>query len=295
MVIPRIRAMLFTKMSAYGAFPMTRPRLALLAFAAFAVLATPAAAAGTGYGQIRNYLKCLDLRRSAGERMRYCHYMLVSHLLGFELTARTMIAMGTAYADTGDDAQALDWFGKSLDERRLSLAYYDRAAILARQGHNDAALADLDAAAQLQPDSAAILVRRGEVQHALGHSDRALADFDAALKLKPDFLPAQAARCTVRGDAGGCDTPALTQAAHLTALNRRADAAYRAGDDANAIAGFTDVLAADPDSAMALYLRGWAKERSGDKAGAAHDIHAAFVIDNDVDHKAMAFEPLSSA
>ncbi len=269
---------------------MTWPRLAGLTLAAFA-LVTPATGAGAGYGQIRNYLKCLDLRLPAGQRIDFCHYMLVSHLLNFEFTARSMIAMAVAHADTGDDAQALDWFARSLAEHPLPLAYYGRAALLMKQEHNAAALADLDAAAQLQPDSPAILMRRGEAQRALGHADLALADFETALKLKPDYTPARAARCTVRGDAQGCGAPALLQAEHLIALNRRADAAYRAGDDPGAIAGFTDVLAADPSAAIALYLRGWAKQRSGDKPGAAHDIHAAFVLDNDVDHKAAAFEP----
>jgi tetratricopeptide (TPR) repeat protein len=62
------------------------------------------------------------------------------------------------------------------------------------KGNFDSAIADYDAALNLDPVLVEALNGRGQAWHGKGDRRRALTDFDAALKLQPDFEPARANR-----------------------------------------------------------------------------------------------------
>ena len=273
---------------------MKAHRTALLAAVLSLAAAPSALAAGTGFGSMLNGVHCSDMRRPADERIAACRHMVVSHLLNSEGNALMLIDLGVAYGDKGDDADAMQAYTDSIAQRPIWLAYYNRAVLYIKQGQHPAALTDLDAAAALDASKPEVFYLRGQVHRVLGQADLALADFDTALKLKPDDAQVLQARCEMQaahgtGSAAACAPN--TKADPLVALNRKAAAAYRAGDDAGAIAAFTAVLAVAPKSPIALYLRGRAKEHSGDKDGGAIDIQDAFILDHDVDHEAANFEP----
>jgi predicted O-linked N-acetylglucosamine transferase (SPINDLY family) len=73
----------------------------------------------------------------------------------------------------------------------------DRGNAYRAMGRLQNALADLDLAARLLPDSPHVLNNRGNVLRDLGRLSEALADFNAALALLPDFTTA----CCNRGHA----------------------------------------------------------------------------------------------
>jgi tetratricopeptide (TPR) repeat protein len=264
----------------------------LLVLALGAAAAPAAFAAGAGFGSMLNGVHCSDMRRPADERIAACRHMVVSHLLNSEGNAMMLIDLGVAYSDKGDNDDALQAYTDSIAQRPIWLAYYNRAVLYTNQRQNAAALADLDAATALDAGKPEVFALRGQVHRILGHTALALADFDAALKLKPDDAAALRGRCEMQAGPGtGGSCAPSTQADRLAALNRKAVAAYRAGDDVGAVAIFTEVLVLAPKSPIALYLRGRAREHSGDKTGGAIDIQAAFILDHDVDHEAANFAP----
>jgi protein O-GlcNAc transferase len=73
----------------------------------------------------------------------------------------------------------------------------DRGNAYRALGRFEEALADLESAARLLPDSPHVLNNRGNVLRDLGRLPEALADFNAALALLPDFTTA----CSNRGHA----------------------------------------------------------------------------------------------
>jgi lipoprotein NlpI len=153
----------------------------------------------------------------------------------------------------GDTAPILDFCSRALshpdapDVWRVG-ALTRRATAYSRSGDLDHAIADLDAALALRPDSVDIYRQRGGYRLEKGESSGGLADLAYALTLQPDFLPGYVDRAWARlsgGDQGGAlgdfstaiaiqDQPRL----HLG----RGVVAYIAGDDAQAAADFATVI-----------------------------------------------------
>jgi len=86
---------------------------------------------------------------------------------------------------------ALEVVTVSACDTRMLLA---RGDDLTAQGDVDTAIANYDAALNLDPAFVEALNGRGQAWRGKGDRRRALTDFDAALKLQPDFEPARANR-----------------------------------------------------------------------------------------------------
>ena len=164
-----------------------------------------------------------------------------------------------------------------------ALAHRLRGDLNARWGAPDAAIADYDAALSLDPALAAALANRGAVKQGLGALADARADFDAALALAPNQTAARAGRCWNRLRQNE-DAAAAQRDGHIAA---RGDpvlvsahlclgmALLKQHEWVRARAAYESVLALEPANAEALYGRGLAALRAGDRRAGNADIDRA--------------------
>lgn len=168
--------------------------------------------------------------------------------------------------------------------KHLADAYFHRGVAYNGMDQNDKALADLDQAVKLKPKSSRGWYQRGNVQSDLGKFDPAIADYDHAISLKPKHARAFANRCRARALANKDLDKALADCNQSLKLkpkdNGRALAArglvhLRSSAPDKAVADLNLAVAALPKSAGALYVRGIAKLKKGDKPGGDADLAAA--------------------
>lgn len=151
---------------------------------------------------------------------------------------------------------------------RRATAYY-------RSGDLDRAIADLDAAAVLRPDSIEIYRQRSSYRLEKGEQSGGLADLAYTLTLQPDFVPGYVDRAWVKlslGDkagAAGDFSKAITIQDQPRLHLGRGVVAYVAGDDAQAVADFKTVIGASPRAPYAvLWLALTQKRHPTDDGGA---------------------------
>ncbi len=165
----------------------------------------------------------------------------------------------------GDTAPILDFCSRALghpdapDVWRVG-ALTRRATAYSRSGDLDRAIADLDAALALRPDSIDVYRQRSGYRLEKGESSGGLADLSYALTLEPGFVPGYVDRAWARL-AGGDKAGALGDFSQAIAIQDqprlhlgRGVVAYVSGDDAQAAADFAAVIQA---SAQAPYAVLW--------------------------------------
>jgi len=164
----------------------------------------------------------------------------------------------------GDTAPILDHCGRALGHAgapdvwqvgaltRRATAYY-------RNGDLDHAIADLDTALSLRPDSIEVYRQRSLYRLQKGERSGGLADLTYALTLQPDFVPGYVDRAWARlsnGDKIGAladFTRAIEIQPNLPRLHLgRGVVAYVSGDDAQAVADFSAVIQAAPQAPYAV-------------------------------------------
>ncbi|CAE7306752.1 SRFR1 [Symbiodinium natans] len=149
-----------------------------------------------------------------------------------------------------------------------------------------AAIADLDRALQLEPQSAFALEKRGDAKLGQGKYAEAIADLDRALQLEPQ----SAFALEKRGDAklgqgkyaeaiADLDRALQLDPQSAFALENRGDAKLGQGKYAEAIADLDRALQLDPQSAFALEKRGDAKLGQGKYAEAIADLDRALQLE----------------
>ena len=176
--------------------------------------------------------------------------------------------------------------------------HYGRGKLrAAAPGHDTSddkgALEDFNAALALSPDNPDVLIRRGDAQVRLRRFDDAVQSYSRAIALDRRSPLAYEKLCRVetllardlaaaRADCdralelaprGAAGTASLLQTRGLLFL--------KLGMPTLAVTAYDEVLALDPNDALALYGRGVARLRLGDAAGAG-DKQAAEAIDPEV-------------
>lgn len=152
----------------------------------------------------------------------------------------------------------------------LWVAYLNRGLAYAEAGRHEAAIADLDAALQLNPRSDLALNNRAGCHAYLGNWQAALRDFDGAIQVKPkpDYLINRGIARRKMGDPAGAieDFTAVIAAdpQNVRALSERADAYREAGDWTAAIADYESVLRLYPSHAHAALWLGAVRLQTGD-------------------------------
>jgi len=84
-------------------------------------------------------------------------------------------------------------------------AYQNRAASYRNKGQLDRALADLNRAAQLDPQDARTFLSRGVIYFKLGETKRSIADYDNSLRLNPNFVASLYGRGVAKLKLGDTD------------------------------------------------------------------------------------------
>ncbi len=152
----------------------------------------------------------------------------------------------------------------------LWVAYLNRGLAQAEAGRHEAAIADLDAALRLNPNSDLALNNRAGCYAYLGNWQAALRDFDGAIQVKPkpDYLINRGiARRKTGNPAGAIEDFSAVIAAdpqNVRALSERADAHREAGNWTAAIADYENVLRLYPSYSHAALWLGAVRLQSGD-------------------------------
>jgi lipoprotein NlpI len=98
---------------------------------------------------------------------------------------------GIAYARTSQNDNALADFNAAIQlNARYQNAYVNRGDIYHWKGQYDKAITDYDAALRLRAGDEVAYYDRGNSYAALGKHQQAIADYDAALRIKADYQPA---------------------------------------------------------------------------------------------------------
>ncbi|MXY82354.1 MAG: tetratricopeptide repeat protein, partial [Gemmatimonadetes bacterium] len=108
-----------------------------------------------------------------------------------------------------DFAGVIDAYNKSIDLNlsgpNLPYAYFNRGNVKARLGQTKSAIADYDAAIDLNSSDADFYIRRGIAKQKSGDSEGAMADFDAAIGLNPSDVSTYLKQGAVKVFSGRID------------------------------------------------------------------------------------------
>jgi len=208
----------------------------------------------------------------------------------------------------GDYAAAISDQSHAIElEPDAALPWANRGYDYAGKRQWDSAIADFDDALRRASKYAYALEGRAESERGKGdakaalkdyqaalndpHTDNALADAEAVVELSPPGDPeALNARCWVRGvndvelpeGLSDCQQSLATRPNSAETLDSLALIYFRQGRFGDAITQYTAALALDPTQEQSQYMRGIAKLRAGDKAGADADIEAASAADKTI-------------
>ncbi len=194
--------------------------------------------------------------------------------------------LGATYLQLGDAAAAAENITAALALREEPAALTNLALAQASLGDREAALASLDRALALQPDSAEALNNRGSLLQALKRTTEALDSFDRALRIRPDYAEALNNRGTAlrqlkRFDEAleSADRSLRVRPGDVQTLHNRALALKEIGRLDEALRVFDHILAQRPDYVPALTDRGAVHEARGNPMGALADYDAAIARD----------------
>jgi tetratricopeptide (TPR) repeat protein len=199
----------------------------------------------------------------------------------------------SAYDFQGDHDRAIADYGQAIKlAPKNADAYYRRGAIYWVMADYDHAIADLSAAIKLDPKQVLYFSYRGYAHNAKGQFDLAIKDFDHAIKLQPDNADAFLNRSLARNGKADYDR-AIRDSDQAIKLSRtseatvgydsRGDSHFHKGDFATAIDDYDHALKLWPQYPQAMYGRGAAKIRNGDRVGGQADIDAARKLQPDVE------------
>jgi len=114
------------------------------------------------------------------------------------MIALTQANLGSAYRDLGDDKDALESYNAAIDMNPYQAnAYFGRAVLYRKQGKLAEAIRDFSKAVELQP-TAEGYVRLAQVLAQAQRREEALAAIDQALKISPESAEAQQAAAALK-------------------------------------------------------------------------------------------------
>jgi tetratricopeptide (TPR) repeat protein len=201
--------------------------------------------------------------------------------------ARAYYYRGVLFSLRGSADRALADYTAALRlDNKSAEAYVARAAIYAQLNQHDKAIADLTDAIKILPNASGPFYNRGYSYFAKGQYDRAAADYSEAIRLNPRMAVAYNNRCLTRGITSNDPTEALRDCdealkllpGNIDAHDTRGFIYLKLGDFPVAINEYNASLQADPNHARALFGRGLAKMKSGDRQGGDADMAAAVKI-----------------
>lgn len=210
--------------------------------------------AAQAQGENLRWSRCTSPDVPPDDRILACNILIKDNVtqVGF-----AYVGLGDAYAAKGDTDHALEAYGHLGSFKYWPVPFLHRAILYASMGKYDEAMADADKAVGMRQSGPDALGVRCWVHALAGKGlDAGLADCNAALEGKPSDR------------AGILDSKGLIL--------------FKLGRMPEALAAYSDAVAANGQQAPSLYMRGVIKKLTGNAAGGDADIAAATAIDADV-------------
>jgi len=199
---------------------------------------------------------------------------------------RVLVSRGWMRHAKGDERGAIVDYEKALAlHPRFVMAFACRGVARAALAETEAAMSDFARSIELQPDYAAAYSFRGIVRSKTGDHEGAIADFTRALELQPDDETCLKNRAYAHDRKGDIDA-ALRDYAEVVRRDptdartwtSRAAIQLSAARWRDAVDDATRLLAVDPKSVDGHYMRGMARFRMGERAGAKEDLERALSL-----------------
>jgi tetratricopeptide (TPR) repeat protein len=192
---------------------------------------------------------------------------------------------GNAYATKADYNRAIQDFDQSINlNPNYAKPFNNRGVAYLRKGEFDPAIAAFDQAIKLNPDYSEAFANRAEAYLKQYKYDRAVRDFDDAIRIAPDMSPARSGRCWALAILGALQAAledcnkAIRARANAATYDSRGLIYLKMSQFAAAVEDYSSALQFDPKLASALYGRGLAKLKQGDKVNGETDIATAKAI-----------------
>jgi len=197
-----------------------------------------------------------------------------------------LVALGGAtYQRVGVWRDSLTLWNDLIAKRQdIYVAYLNRGMARAEGGDRKGAIADFDAALQLNPKADKALNNRAACYVYLGDPAAALRDFDSAIRLNPDssYLVNRGILKRNTGDFDGAqkdfDTVLASNPRHVVALCERADLYRLQRNWAKAVADYEAVLRLNPAHAHAAFFLGTVLVETGDNERAVAMLNKAIAL-----------------
>jgi tetratricopeptide (TPR) repeat protein len=234
----------------------------------------------------RNIELCNGLdRRSFEARISGCTALIDARQGTTTTLAIAYNNRGNAYTAKSDYDRAIQDFDQSI---KLNPTYIkplnNRGVAYLRKGEYDLAIEAFDEAITLNPNYGEAFANRAGAHLKKNEYDRAARDYDAAIGLDPNLKAVWSGRCWTRAILGALQAAledcnrALQGPTNAATYDSRGLIYLKMGQPGAAIDDYSSALRSDPKLASALYGRGLAKLKMGDKAGGDIDISAAKTI-----------------
>ncbi len=169
-------------------------------------------------------------------------------------------------------------------------ALYKQGQELAKQGKQQAAIANYTEALKLNPKNASIYYQRGNSYYSQRAYEKAIKDYTAAIKIKANYNDAYYQRGLIYYELDDNEKAItdLTQTLRINpnytkAYDKRGQIYYEIGDYKNAIQDYSQSIRLNPKGSKIYINRGIARGTIGDRVGAISDYTQAIELNpNDV-------------
>ncbi|MGD1804670.1 tetratricopeptide repeat protein [Dapis sp. BLCC M126] len=199
---------------------------------------------------------------------------------------KNILIAGSAFITIAGVAIAL-WQYQPIAEAQV---LYKEGQELAKQGKQEAAIANYTEALKLNSKNASIYYQRGNSYYFQRAYEKAIKDYTAAIKIKANYNDAYYQRGLIYYELDNNEKAItdLTQTLRINpnyakAYNKRGQIYYEIGDYKNAIQDYSQSMRLNPKDSNTYINRGTARGTIGDRGGAISDYTQAIKINpNDV-------------
>lgn len=196
-----------------------------------------------------------------------------------EMTAYRYGALGRSHEMSGENAEALEYFNKSLALKPDPIIYSNRAELKKKLKDFAGAIADYDKAIALKPDDVVDYYSlRGGIKSYSGDYTGAIADYDRVIAAQPDNAVVYNNRAIARantGDPTGAladyDRAIALRPKNVRLLSNRAVYRKANGDTVGALADYDLIVMLEPDDQASYSARADVRLETGDLDGAWAD------------------------
>jgi tetratricopeptide (TPR) repeat protein len=204
---------------------------------------------------------------SPRQRIVACTALIGAKSLGARRKASALLSRANAQGQKGEYGRVIEDTTRAIKRAPSAVAYYTRALAYHNLGQNERAVADCDAALEIESDNPNALFVRAASYQGMAEYAKAIRDYTEVLRLDP---------------------------AREDALFSRGAAYYSAGEYEQAVDDFSSTIDRGVADGTVLYLRALAYEELGRIADARSDMEKALRLDPDLQGSTIPGAPVTS-